>query len=136
MCMRHEEYRLPSYSFLANLKSAGIDSVKALKMMKDKNAISDDVIVMYDEMYLQQCEEYAAGKVEGSNDDGELYNGVLAFMVIGLQKNVPFIVRAVTKTKLTAEMIKEELEKTLDVVMEAGFNVSLFMKFVDGLIHF
>ena len=110
--------------------------MKALKMMKDKNAISDDVIVMYDEMYLQQCEEYAAGKVEGSNDDGELYNGVLAFMVIGLQKNVPFIVRAVTKTKLTAEMIKEELEKTLDVVMEAGFNVSLFMKFVDGLIDF
>ena len=67
-----EEYKLPSTSYLSMLKSAGIDAVKALKVVKDKNLISEDVVMMFDEMYLQQCEEYSAGKVEGSNADDEL----------------------------------------------------------------
>ena len=122
-----EEYKLPSTSYLSKLKSAGIDAVKALKVVKDKNLISEDVVMMFDEMYIQQYEEYSAGKFGESNADGEFYTGVLAFMIVGLKSSVSFVVRAIPKTKLTAEFIQKEMEKTLSVIMDAGFNVSLLI---------
>ena len=48
-------------------------------------------------------------------------------MIVGLKSSVPFVVRAIPKTKLTAELIQKEVEKTLSVVMDAGFNVSLLL---------
>ena len=48
-------------------------------------------------------------------------------MIVGLKSSVSFVVRAIPKTKLTAEFIQKEMEKTLSVIMDAGFNVSLLL---------
>ena len=44
----------PSLSLLAKLKSESMDVIKAAKMLKDKGTISEDIILMVDEMYLQK----------------------------------------------------------------------------------
>ena len=41
---------------------------------------------MFDEMYLQKCEEYCGGETIGANENNEL--GLLAFMIIGLKEYV------------------------------------------------
>ena len=76
-------------------------------------------------MYLQQCDQYSGGKVEGSDANGNLFTGIVCYMVIGLKSNVPYVVRAVPKVNLSGQWLKNELETTIDVVMQAGFSVSM-----------
>ena len=34
--------------------------------------ISEDIVLMFDEMYLQKCEEYCGGEIIGANENNEL----------------------------------------------------------------
>ena len=34
--------------------------------------ISEDIVLMFDEMYLQKCEEYSGGEIIGANENNEL----------------------------------------------------------------
>ena len=47
--------KLPFPSLLAKLKSGSMDVINAVKMLKDKGAISKDIILMVDEKYLQNA---------------------------------------------------------------------------------
>ena len=38
--------------------------------------ISEDVVLMFDEMYLQKCEEYCGHEIIGVNENNELYKGL------------------------------------------------------------
>ena len=68
-----EEFKLPSVSFLKKLTSGKIDSFASLKALKDNNCISKDVILIFDEIYLQKCEEYSGGESIGTDDKGSAY---------------------------------------------------------------
>ena len=76
-------------------------------------------------MYLQQCDEYSGGKVEGSDTDGNLYSGIVCFMIVGLKSSESYVIRAVPKIHLSGPWLKEELKKTLHVVIGAGSSVSM-----------
>ena len=52
----------PSLLLLAKLKSGSMDVINAAKMLKDKGAISKNIILMVDKMYLQKCIQYAGGQ--------------------------------------------------------------------------
>ena len=54
--------------------------------LKSQGVISEDIVLMFDEMYLQKCAEYCGGEIIGANENNEL--GLLAFMIIGLKENV------------------------------------------------
>ena len=56
---------------------------------------------------------------------GNLFTGKVCYMVLGLKPNVPYVVRAVPKVNLSGHWLKNELKTTMDVVMQAGFSVSL-----------
>ena len=105
-------YNLPSFSVLAKLKSGGIDNIKALAALKAANSISEDVVILYDEMYLQQCDQYSGGKVEGSDTDENLYIGIVCFMIVGLKLGESYDIRAVPKINLSGPWLEKELEKT------------------------
>ena len=59
---------MPSLSLLRKLTSGKIDPVTSLKALKENGGISEDVILQFDEMYLQQCEEYVGGDTVGTNE--------------------------------------------------------------------
>ena len=84
-----KEFKLPSISLLRKLAAGKIDAVKSANVLRENGNISKDVILMFDEMFLQKCEEFAGGEVVGADEDGELYKGVMCFMIVGLKSNVP-----------------------------------------------
>ena len=59
-----------------------------MKALKENGSISEDVLLLFDEMYLQKCEEYVGGGTVGTDEDGELYKGVVCFMIVGLNSNI------------------------------------------------
>ena len=50
-------------------------------MLKDKGAISKDIILMVDEMYLQKCIQYAEGQYIGADSNENFYKGIVIFMI-------------------------------------------------------
>ena len=114
---------------MSKLKSGGNDNSKALIALRGINSISEPVLKLFDEMYLHQCDQYSGGKVEGSYANGNLFTGLVCYMVIGLKSNVPYVVRAVSNVNLSGKWLKNELETTLDVVRQAGISVSMAFDF-------
>ena len=64
-------------------------------------------------------------KTEDFDVNGSLLTGIVCYMVGSLKLNVPYVVRAVTKINLSGQLLKKEVETTIDVVMQAGFSVSM-----------
>ena len=60
--------------------------------MKKDGKIFEDICLLFDEMYLQKCEEYYGGEHIGSYENGELYKGIVysfGFMIGGLKESIP-----------------------------------------------
>ena len=85
-------------------------------MLRNDGKSSDDICLLFDEMYLQKCEEYFGGDMMGSNDAGELYKGLVCFMVIGLKQSIPYIIKSLPEVSIDANWLKEEIFKCLDVL--------------------
>ena len=45
---------------------------------------------IFDEMYLQKNEEYLGREIIGCDDEGELYKGIVCFMIVGLNESIPY----------------------------------------------
>ena len=97
--------------------------MKAANLLKDNGSISDDVILIVDEMFLQKCEEYIAGESYFADEQGELYKGVVCFIIVGLKSNIPYVVKALTEKQITGEWLKDELLACLKLLQENEFRV-------------
>ena len=64
---------------------------------------------MFDEMYLQKCEEYCDGEIIGANENNELYNGLVSFMIVGIKENAPYIIKSVPERNIDGKWIKEQI---------------------------
>ena len=73
---------------MKKLSSGDIDSMKAAVLLKNEGILSEDIILMLDEMYLQKSNEYNAGNQIGADSEAELYRGILVFMIVGLKKSI------------------------------------------------
>ena len=92
---------ISSYIFLGS-----IDPIKAAKALLENGNISQDVVLLFDEMYLQKCEEYVGGKSYGVDDSGTMQKGILCFMIVGLQDNVPYVIHSVPESKINGGLLK------------------------------
>ena len=101
-----EKFPLPSFSMLKKLHQGGVHSMTAAKTLLDKGSISADVILMSDEMYLQKSSQYHGGEYIGADSNGDLFSGINVFMIVGLQKSVPIVVRASPETKINGESLQ------------------------------
>ena len=64
------------------MKEGNLNIFKSAKILLDSNSISKDVVLMFGEMYLQKREEYAGGELVGADTDGNLYEGIVCFMIV------------------------------------------------------
>ena len=48
----------------------------------ERCSILNDVVLMFDQMYLWKCEEHSVGEIRGANENNELCNGLLLFMIV------------------------------------------------------
>ena len=107
---------MPSLSLLEKISNGGVDPVK-------KGRISEDVILMIDEMYLQKSEEYYGGEIVGCDDEGKLYKGLVGFMIVGLKQSIPYIIKSIPETKIEGEWLKEEILKSIETLHSINFKV-------------
>lgn len=82
--------------------------LKAAKLLLENGSISKDIIILFDEMYLQKCVEYCGGEIIGLSENDELYKSIVCFMVIGLKQNIPYVIKACPVTSINSEMLKDE----------------------------
>ena len=74
-------------------------------------------------MYLQKVEEYCGGSMVGANENDELYKGLVAFMIVGMKENIPYVIKAAPDTAITGEWLKEQILDCLKTLKTCEFNV-------------
>ena len=67
-----KEFPFPSLSLLKKITEGQLDAAKCPKSLKSQGIISEDLVLMFDEMYLQKCEEYCGSEIIGANENNEL----------------------------------------------------------------
>ena len=100
-----------------------LDAVKCAKSLKLQGMISEDVVLMFDEMYLHKCEEYCGGEIIDAKENNELYKGLLSFMIAGLKENVPYLMKSVPEQNIDGKWIKEQILDSLKTLKNCGFRV-------------
>ena len=118
-----EKFPMPSISLLQKIQQGGVDSLKALKRLHEIGEISSDILLMVDEMYLQKCTQYQAGQYVGEDENGDLYKGIVAFMVVGLKQSIPYVVQAIPEVKISGEWLAERINECIDSLGKVGFFV-------------
>ena len=101
-----DEFPLPSFSYLKALSKGGVEPMKALKSMLDNGKVDPDCLLLIDEMYLQKGVQYQGGSLVGADENGELYTGIVVFMVVSLKKSVPFAIKACPESKNLWGLVK------------------------------
>ena len=97
------------------LSKSGIEPIKALKLMMETGKVSADCVILVDELYLQKGVQY--------HDDGNLYSGIVVFMVVSLKESIPFVVKAYPEFKITGEWLCCPMEETLETLCTSSFKV-------------
>ena len=118
-----EKFPMPSFTLLNKLQKGGVDAIKSIKMLLEKGKISKDIVLMVDEMFLQKAAQYQNGEYIGRNEDGQLYKGIVASMVVGLKTSIPYIIQATPEITFTGSWLAETISKNVQVLSEAGFQV-------------
>ena len=83
----------------------------------------DKDAILLDEMYLQKEVQYHQGQLLGTDQDGNLYKGIVTFMIVGLRKNIPFVVRAVPESKIEGKWLSQHIDECLKSLHQVGFEV-------------
>ena len=67
---------------------------------------------MIDEMYWQ------SGKYEGVDEKGDLYKGIVAFMVLGLKQSIPFFAQAIPEVTFYGQWLADKFIDNIDNLIE------------------
>ena len=78
---------------------------------------------MIDQMYLQKSAQYQSGEYVGVDEEGNLYKGIVAFMVVGLKQSVPFVVQAIPEVTFNGQWLAEKISDNIDNLIEIGLCV-------------
>ena len=57
------------------------------------------------------------------DDEGELYKGIVCFMIVGLKESIPYVIKSLPETNIEANWLKTELLDSLKILSSCGFCV-------------
>ena len=119
-----KHFPLPSVSLLKRLSQRRVEPLKAVKLLLNKRKIDKDIVLLTDEMYLQKEVQFHQGKLIGCDDNGNLFKEIMTFMIVGVRKNVSFVVKAVPESKTLAEgkWLSGQLIESIQSLHEIGFH--------------
>ena len=117
------ELPLPSFFLPQKLTKGGIDPIKSLKVLLRQEKVDSQCMLLIDEMYLQKSCEYHGGKFYGKDGHGAFYNGSVVFIVVGLRKSIPYVIKTLPESKISGEWLKPQIIESLCSLHTAGFYV-------------
>ena len=97
--------------------------MKTVRLLLEKEVISSDIILIIDEMYLQKSVQYHGGHFVGQDEDGNLYKGIVVFMIVSLKKSLPCVIKSIPETKISGEWLKTEIDECIFNLKKTGFQV-------------
>ena len=100
-----------------------MDSLKALKLLKKSEKISEGIALMADEMYFQKSSQYHSGEYVGADKEENLYKGIVIFMVLESKKSISIVINASLETAITGDWIASKLDECLSRLSKEGFKV-------------
>ena len=118
-----EQFPMPSISLLNKIQQGGVDAMKALNLLREKGKISNDLVMNVDEMYLQKSTQYQGGEYVGADQEGNLYKGIVAFLVLGLKESIPYVVKAVPEVTFTGKWLADQISENIHCLISLGFVV-------------
>ena len=118
-----EKIALPSRSLLNKIQQGGVDSLKVMKVLREKGGILTDLILMVDEMYLQKTAQNQVREYVDVDEEGNLYKGMATFMVVGLKQSIPFAVQAISEVTINGQRLCDKIATNIENLGNAGFRV-------------
>ena len=118
-----KHFPLPSVSLLKRLSQEGLEPLKAVKLLLNERKIDKDIVLLTDEMYLQKELQFQQGKLIGCDENGNLFKGIMTFMIVGVRRNVPFVVKAVPESKIEGKWLSGQIIETIQSLHEIGFHL-------------
>ena len=106
-----------SLPLLNEIQQGDVDALKVVTV-HGKVFFSCDCILMIDEMYLQKSAQYQPGEHVGVDMEGNLYKGIVAFLVVGLKLSIPFVVQTIPEVTFNGQWVAETFRDNIDNLME------------------
>ena len=75
-------------------------SITAVKSLLEKGHLSQDCVLLVDEMYLQKGTQFHVGEYIGATENDEFYKGIMVFMITGRKNPVPSVIKACSEVKV------------------------------------
>ena len=108
-----EIFPLPSISLLNKIQQGGVNSIKTLKIFRESGQILNDCMLMVDEICLEKATQYHSGEYDGTDVGGNLYKGIVVFMIVGLKESIPYIVQAIPEVKFSGEWLADKMSNCI-----------------------
>ena len=70
---------------------------------------------MIDQMYLQKSAQYQSGE---NVEEGNLYKGIFAFLVVELKQSIPFVVQTIPEVTFNGQWLAEKISDNIDSLIE------------------
>ena len=102
-----KNFPLPLVSLLKRLSQGGLKPLKTVKLLLSKRKIDKGIVLLTDEMYLQKELQFQQGKLIGCDENGNLLKRIMTVVIVGVRKNVPFVVKAVPESKIEGKWLSD-----------------------------
>ena len=101
-----QDFPLPTLSLLQKISSGTIDAAKRANALRIERKISEDVCLIFDEMYLQKSKESFWGEMINCDDEGELYKSIICIMRVDLKESIPYMIKSSPETNTDVDWLR------------------------------
>ena len=70
---------------------------------------------MIHQMYLQKSAQYQSRE---NVEEGNLYKGIFAFLVVELKQSIPFVVQTIPEVTFNGQWLAEKISDNIDSLIE------------------
>ena len=70
---------------------------------------------MIDQVYLPKSAQYQSGE---NVEEGNLYKGIFAFLVVELKQSIPFVVQTIPEVTFNGQWLAEKISDNIDSLLE------------------
>ena len=80
-------------------------------------------MLMADKMYLQKASEFTEGEYIGKDKDGNLYKGIVTFMIVGIKTRTSYVIKASPEVRVNGSWLANELDGCISLLADNGFQL-------------
>jgi len=67
--------------------------------------------------------QFHSGDVVGIDEDGNLYKGIVVFMIVSLKQSIPYVIKSIPETTISGEWLCKEIDSCIYDLKDIGYNV-------------